>query len=208
VPLLTALFATALLMGLGLSLALLGAGETTLAARDRDARTAQYAARGAVALGAAELRLLPSWASVLRPGTPSELSAVPARVADTTLTPAAPWGGTLDLRVLTTQLQAETDAAGGPGDPMAWRLFVYTPLNRVAPAAAASCRLYLAVWVSDDRADGDGNASADINGSIVIHAEALGPDGLRMAIEATIQRLPLGGGRGDLVRLLSVRPQP
>lgn len=206
-PLLTALFATALLMALGLALALLGMGETTLAARDRDARAAEYAARAATALGAAELRLLPSWSVVLRPGTPSELAGVSARVTDSSLTPAAPWGGTLDLRALTSQLQAETDAAGVPGDAMAWRLFAYAPLSRLVPGPASS-RLYLVVWVSDDRADGDHDPSADTNGSIVIHAEALGSDGLRTAVEATIQRVPGSGGGPDVVRLLSVRPRP
>jgi hypothetical protein len=208
VPLLTALCATAMLMALGLALALLGASETTLAARDRDARAAEYAARAAIALGATELRLLPSWSAVLRSGTQPELAAAPARVIDSTLTPTVPWGGTLDLRALTRQLQAETDSAGTVGDPLAWRLFAYTPLSRVAPVAAASSRLYLAVWVSDDPADGDHDASADTNGSIVIHAEALGAEGLRAAIEATIQRLSPPGGGPDLIRLLSVRPRP
>jgi len=42
----------------------------------------------------------------------------------------------------------------------------------------------------------------------VIHAEALGADGLRTAVEATIQRRSPPGGGPDLIRLLTVRPRP
>lgn len=205
--LLTSLFASALLMGLGLALALTASGESTLAARDRDARAALYAARAAAALGAAELRLQPSWNGVLRTGVNPELSSVPARVVDPSVTPTAPWGAPLDLRALTTQLQTETDAGGGAGDPIAWRLFAYGPIGRLVPAGPWT-RFYLLVWVSDDRADGDGNPSADINGSILIHAEALGADGVRAIVDATIQRVAQEGGQPDLVRLLTVRPKP
>src|SRR5438045_2071387 len=132
--LLTALFASTLLMGLGLSLALLGSGEGTLAARARDAASAAYAARAAATLAFAELHLQPSWTVVLRPGAYPELSAAPAQIVDTTLMPTSPWGAALDLRALTTELQAETDAAGAPGDPIAWRLFAYGPMARVVAA--------------------------------------------------------------------------
>ena len=185
--LLTGVFAAVLLMGLGLSLALLGSGEATLAARARDAASASYAARAAAAVGVAELRLQPSWSAVLRQGAYPELSAAPAQIVDASLTPAAPWGVTLDLRALTNQLQAETDAAGGAGDPIVWRLFAYGPMTRLVPAGPWA-RLYLAVWVSDDRADGDANPSADTNGSVLVHAEALGPDGARAAVEETVPR--------------------
>jgi hypothetical protein len=202
-----ALLASAILMGLGLSLALLGTGETTLAGRARDGTSAAYAARAAAALAIAELRAQPSWAGVLMQGAYPELSAAPARVVDTSLTPLAPWGAPLDLRALTTALQAETDAAGGAGDPIAWRLFAYCPIGRLAPAGAWT-RYYLVAWVSDDRADGDGNPSADMNGSILVHAEALGADGGRTVLEATVQRTASAGGGADQVRLVTIRPKP
>jgi len=207
VALLTALFASALLTGLGLSLVLLGTGEAMLAARDRDATAAAYAARAAAALGVAELRLQPSWSGVLRPGAYAEISATPARVVDTSLTPVAPWRAPLDLLGLTDQLQAETDAAAPPGDPIAWRLFAYGSFDRLVPHGPWS-RLYLLVWVSDDAADGDGNPTADTNGSVLVHAEALGADGGRAVVEATVQRRAPPGGGPDVVRLLTLRPRP
>jgi len=204
---LTAVFASALLTALGVSLALLGTGETTLAGRGCDTASAAYAARAALTLGVAELRLQPSWVGVLKPGSYPELSASPSQIVDTSLRPTAPWGAVLDVRVLTSQLQAETDAAGGVGDPMVWRLFAYGPIGRLVPAGPWTLH-YLLVWVSDDGADGDANPSADTNGSILLHAEALGPAGLRGAVEATVWRRPPGGTGPDGVRVLTIRPQP
>jgi len=205
--LLMALFASALLTGLGLSLALMGSGEMTLAGRGRETASAAYAARAAATQAFAELRQQPSWAGVIRQGAYPELSSTPARDVDTSLTPTAPWGTVLDLRALTTQLQAETDAAAGVGDPIAWRLFAYGPLGRLVPAGPWT-HYYLLVWVSDDRADGDGNPSADMNGSILVHAEALGADGGRTIVDATVQRTAAPGGGPDVVRVVTVRPRP
>ena len=82
--LLTALFASALLMGLGLSLALVGSGEGALAARGRDAAAHGYAARAAAALAIAELRVQPSWAAVLRQGMYPEVSAAVSKLGAAT----------------------------------------------------------------------------------------------------------------------------
>ena len=204
---LTAVFASALLTALGVSLALLGTGETTLAGRGCDTASAAYAARAALTLGIAELRLQPSWVGVLKPGSYPELSASPSRIVDTSLRPTAPWGAVLDVRVLTSQLQAETDAAGGVGDPMVWRLFAYGPIGRLVPGGPWA-RHSLLVWVSADPGDGDGDPSADMNGSILIHAEALGRDGTRALVEATVRRTTPPGGGPDLVRLLTVGAKP
>jgi hypothetical protein len=207
VALLTVLSATALLMGLGVSLLLLSAGEATLAARDRDAKSAAYAAHAAATIGVAELRALPSWSGVVAAGVYPELSSTPSRLLDSTLTPLAPWGARLDLRTLTARVQAESDSAGSPGDPPAWRLFAYAPLSRVIPRAAPDNALYLLIWVADDTADGDGDPSADKNGILVVHAEAAGPDDLRSIVEASVLRRPAAGGP-DMFRVLSIRPNP
>jgi hypothetical protein len=199
-----ALWATALLLALGASLLLLGTGEATLAARDRDGRAAAYAAQAAATAGLAELRALPSWGGVVAPGAYPEVSSTPSRLADSSLTPAAPWGRVLDLRALTARLQSETDAAGRPGDPSVWRLFAYAPLSRLVPAAS---NFYLLVWVADDTADGDGDPSTDKNGILILHAETTGPDDVRAIVEASVSRQPVQGGP-DLFRILSIRPNP
>jgi hypothetical protein len=131
--LLTALFATALLMGLGLSIVLLGSAETTLASHDRDARALAYASKAAIAVAAADLRARPSWSALLAPGAVPEASASPGRFVDPTLAPATPWNGDPpDLRALTGRLQADSDAVTSlGGDAPTWRLFEYGSLARL-----------------------------------------------------------------------------
>ena len=129
--LLTVLVGGALLAGMALSLALMGAGESTLAMHDRDVRSAAYAARGAASLAIAELRQRGDWSTMLTAGGDPSVSAAPSRLMDVSLTPSAPWGGTLDLRALTAAVQADTDGAPGPGDAIVWRLFLASPLDRV-----------------------------------------------------------------------------
>ena len=192
--LLTSVLATALLMGLGLSILLLGSAETTLAGHDRDARALEYAARAAGALAAADLRGLPSWAGLAMPGAAAEVSATPGSFVDATLTPAVPWGAAaLDLRLLTALLQAESDAASSGGAAPPWRLFEYGPLPGLVAEAAARNPYYLVVWVTGDSA------------AAVIHAVAYGPADGRSITEISMARRPVPGGP-DLFRILTIRP--
>jgi hypothetical protein len=193
--LLTALFATALLMALGVSLVLLGTAETTLASHDRDARALGYAARAASAVAAADLRAMPSWAGLGAPGAVPELSATPGTFVDSTLAPGVPWGGSaLDLRALTVRLQAESDAAAPSGGPApSWRLFEYGALTRLVPESASRNPYYLVVWVADD------------NGLVVTRAAAYGPGEGRSITEISVMRQPVQGGP-DRFRILTIRP--
>ena len=189
--LLTALFVSALSIGLGLSLVLLSSVEATLAGHDREARALAAAARAASAIAVSDLRALPSWTSVARPGAVPELSASPGRFVDATLSPPAPWGGgTLDLRSLTAQLQAESDASTPAGVPHPqWRLFVYGSLSSAMVVPAPPW--YLAAWVADDR------------GVLLVRAAALARGEARAEVEMSAVRVPAEGG--DAVRILSVR---
>lgn len=189
--LVTALFATALLMALGLSIALLGGAETTLAARHRDGRALGHAARAGLSIAAADLRALSSWTGVGAPGAVPEVSATVGQLVDSTLTPAAPWGGPpLDLRALTARLQAETDAASSSGAAPAWRLFSYGPMAGLVPESGWQNPYYLVVWVADEGA------------TLVARAVAYGPGHGRSIIEASLGREPAT----SRVRILTIRP--
>src|SRR5436305_940044 len=87
--LLTALLATALLMGLGVSILLLGSTETALASRDRDSRALGYAARAGASVAAADLRAMSSWAALGTAGPVPEVCATPGQLIDSTLMPMA-----------------------------------------------------------------------------------------------------------------------
>lgn len=203
-PLLTALFGTALLIGLGLSLVLMGSAETTLARRDRDSRSLARAARAAAALAVADLRALPSWAGVPQQGTPPELSAAAGRLAPATLAPAVPWGGTLDLRTVTSRLQSATDAEGAPGDPSIWRVYGAANLaSLVSGTGGLPC--FMVIWVADDPVDGDGDPSADTNGIIQVRGAAFGAGEGEAVVSLTVSREAVAGGP-HAVRILTVRP--
>ena len=204
-PLLTALFATALLMGLGLSLVLMGSAETTLARRDRDARSLARAARAIATMAVADLRALPSWTAVLQAGSSPELSAVPGRLTPATLSPALPWGGAIDLRAATSRVQATTDANPLSGDPSRWRLFGAASLVALVPDAAGGTPCFLAVWVADDGVDGDGDPSADSNGVIWVRGAAFGPGEGEAVVSLAVSREAAAGGP-DVVRILTIRP--
>lgn len=191
--LVTALFASALLMGLGLSVALLGRAETTLASRDRDGRALRQAARAGLGIAAADLRALPAWTGVGAPAAVAEVSAIVGSLVDSTLTPAVPWGGPpLDLRALTARLQVESDSAAPSGTACPWRLFSYGPIARLVPELGWQNPYYLVVWV------------ADCGDYLVTRAVAYGPGDGRSILEASLVRDP----DTNLVRILSIRPGP
>jgi hypothetical protein len=111
-----------------------------------------------------------------------------------------PSGDVLDLDAETMELQSESSAQGtfGANTPQ-WRLFAWGPLATMAPLALASSQ-YVAVWVSDDPSEVDGNPSVDTNGVLTVHADARGPGGARRMVEATVARKTAG-----VMRMISWR---
>jgi hypothetical protein len=202
---LAAAIAAALLSGLALAIALLGAGEGMLASHERMSRSLRQAAEGAVQLALADLRSAPSWDVVLAAGGVAEVSAAPGRLFDGSLLPPAPWGGgVVDLRAATVRLQAAADAGRGPGDgPQVWRLFIAGPLARAVPGVAAP-PWYVGVWVADDRADSDGDGGHDSNGIVAVRGMAFGPFDALAAVDASLWRDPAGSS--GAVRILTIRP--
>ena len=199
---LTAILATVLLMGLGLSIVLLGTSEAVLAAHDRTARALREASMAAVHLTLADLRRQPSWSAALAEGAPSS-SARPGRAVDLSLFPAAPWGGpALDLRQITADVAAAADTGGG--DLQVWRLYEYGGLPTLVPGVSTP-PLYLAAWIADDRADGDGDPLADSNGILAVRAAAFGPGETRAMTAVSIRKTTPPAGPAQ-VQVLAIRP--
>ena len=202
-----ALLATALLSALGLAIALVAIGESTLASRERTTRALRQAAEGAAYLAVADLGALPSWSGVLADGAFPPLAAIRAQFSEVTVLPPSPWDGAaaIDLRAITERRQAESDADRGPADAaQRWRLFGNAPLERLAPATSSG-PWYVAVWVADDRADSDGDPDRDANGVLAVRAEAYGPGDAVAAIEVTVARPRAATGPGG-ARMLAIRP--
>jgi len=195
VAVLTALFAAMVSIGLGMSLALLGTAETSLAGHDRDARALRYASRAAASLAVSELRRLPSVRDVGRAGPIAQISATPGTFVEATLAPRGPWGGgALDLRALTSRIQAEADAAAGAAaSHPVWRLFVYGSLADLVPDAGVPA--YLVFWVADD------------GGIVLVRAAAFGPGESRALTELSLAAAE-DSDAGAGLKVLVVRPDP
>jgi hypothetical protein len=179
-----ALMAVLLLTALGAAVVMVTNTETRIAANHRNSQEALYAADAAVERVVQDLLMVPRWNDILTGTSQSAFSDGNASDAKT-----LPGGGTMRLDVATTQLQSESDAAAqwGANNPQ-WRLFAWGPIGDMVPGATIDSPMYVAVWIADDPAEADGDPSADTNGTLTLHAEALGPFGTRKVIEVTVAR--------------------
>lgn len=191
--LIIALMAVMLLTALGATVVMVSNTETMISGNYRSSQEALYAADAGVERVMQDLLMIPRWNDILNSangvaGTRSAFIDGDAQALKT-----LPLGGgqmTLccGANTATGQLQAATDALAqwGLNSPQ-WRLFAHAPLSRVLPSEIDSA-MYVAIWIADDPAEEDGNPLADTNGTLTIHAEALGPSGARKVIEVTIAR--------------------
>jgi len=170
-----ALFVSGLLAALGQGLVMLTNTEQAIAANHEAGIETLYAADAALAAVMPELRRTPDWSGLLS-------GAVPSGFTDGTHAPVAPSGATIDLDRLTAELQARS-APWGANNPV-WRLYAYGPLDRLS--AGFRSRSYVAVWIADDPAETDGNPAVDTNRTMLVRAEAFGPNRGRRAIQATV----------------------
>lgn len=182
----TALIAVLLVLSLGLAttgvLVLLSAAELRLAASDRDAVEARYAAESAFDWALVDLQASASWTEVLAGTLGSSFAVGPAQLPS--------GAGVVDSEAERLRMQELTDAASaaGPNTPR-WRLFGWGRLDDVLPGVVESrSPMAVAVWVADDEADLDGTAEHDSNQTLWVRAVAYGGQGGRRAIEGLVMR--------------------
>jgi hypothetical protein len=191
--LIIALMAMMLLTALGAAVVMVSNTETRIAMNYRNSTEALYAADAAVERVVEDLLLIPRWNDILA-GTAQSAFVDGAMTSAKTL----PGGGHVTLccgqNTATGELQAATDTENlwGANNPQ-WKLFAWGPLTDILPNSQIDSPMYLAVWVADDPADGmggvqDGNPLADVNGTLTLHAEAIGPSGTRKIVEVTAAR--------------------
>jgi hypothetical protein len=193
--LIIALMAMMLLTALGAAVVMVSNTETHIAGNYRNSQEALYAADAAVERVVQDLLLIPRWNDILG-GTAQSGFVDGGMTAPKTL----PGGGTMTLccdgnpvpanpRTATGQLQAETDTLNlwGANNPQ-WKLFAWGPLQDMLPNDQIDSPMYVAVWVADDPAETDGNPATDGNGTLTLHAEAVGPSGTRKVVEVTVAR--------------------
>lgn len=198
--LIIALMSMMLLAALGTAVVMVTNTETMIVANHRDSQEALYAADAAVERVVQDLLMVPRWNDVLEGTVQSSFIDGPMTTPKNLRA-----GGSILLccgtNTATAQLQAETDILNlwGANNPQ-WRLFAWSPLSEIIPQAAIDSNFYVAVWVADDPADAvpdaqgnpgatpDNNPLADSNGTLTLHAEAIGPRGTRKVVEVTVAR--------------------
>jgi hypothetical protein len=191
--LIIALMAMMLLTALGAAVIMVSNTETHISNNYRNSQEALYAADAAVERVVQDLLMVPRWNDILGGITQSGF-------VDGSMTgsKSLPGGGTMTLccgtNTATGQLQAETDTLNlwGTNNPQ-WKLYAWGPLKDMLPNSEIDSPMYVAVWIADDPADGtggvaDGNPLLDVNGTLTLHAEAVGPSGTRKVIEVTVAR--------------------
>jgi len=186
--LIIALMAMMLLTALGAAVVMVANTETHIAGNYRNSQEALYAADAAVERVVQDLLLVPRWNDILS-GTAQSGFVDGAMTSSKTL----PAGGHVTLccgaNTATGQLQSQTDTLNlwGANNPQ-WKLFAWGPLGDMLPNNQIDSPMYVAVWIADDPAETDGNPAADVNGTLTLHAEAIGPSGTRKVIEVTVAR--------------------
>jgi len=205
--LLLALVLIVLVSGVAAAVVIVSRTETLVAANFRTAREALFAAEGAVAQTVRDLAATPDWNGVLTAAVPSSFMDG-AAIGSRTL----PGGDVVTLCCGSGSLSGEVQTRADSGrlwgsDTPEWTLFVWGPVADWRPPGVIRSAFYVAAWVSDDPADGDGDPSADNNGVLRIHAQALGPRGARRIVEAVVQRPSIGSPATPApgVRLVSWR---
>lgn len=200
--LIVALLITMIVTAIGVGLATIATTEMLIATSYRQAQEAAYGAEAALERALGDLDRIADWSTVLVPPPANVMSTF----VDGMARPRGPGGGILDLAALTVARQRESDDRSGPdrfgADAPQWRLFAHAPIQQLS-AAGPRVPVYLVVWVADDGLDGDGDPARDSNGKIVVHAQAVGSEGVWRAIESTIGRAP-----GDPIRTLSWHRTP
>jgi hypothetical protein len=182
--LIIALMATMLLTALGATVVMVSRTETSIANNYRNSQEALYAADAAIDRVVQDLLMVPRWNDMLAGTTTSSFMDGSAGISKT-----LPGGGTITLTSATAELQSITDAADewGLNDPQ-WKLFAWGPLSEIANDVTIDSPMYVAVWVADDPAETDDDPLSDTNGTLTLHAVAIGPSGTRKVIEVTVAR--------------------
>lgn len=180
------LLLTVLLVALCTAVALIADADVSIAANHRDGVVLAHQAEGAAAFAVQELALLADWTPVLAGG-------VSSRLAGAFVLPPAAGGASLDGPGLTSALQQAT-YGGSPfgADTPQWRLFGRGVPGADLPFDGLSEQVFVAIWISDDVAEVDGDPGADTNDTVVVRARAIGPRRSQCDVQAVVARVEPG----------------
>ena len=184
--LLLAIVLGTVLGGVASVIALTARMETLVAGRVEQGQSLRYGAEGALGLALADLGAM-DWTAALA-GMPSTFTAGNPGAAQ-----GMPGVGPIQLCCgagsLTAQVQQSANAGKAWGaDTPQWRVYAWGPAQSWLHPGAIHAPFYVAAWIADDPADGDGDPATDANGTIGVYAVALGPAGGRRSVRVAVAR--------------------
>jgi hypothetical protein len=208
IALIVSLMAMMLLMALGIALVMTTTTETRIAGNYSGGVEALYAADAAVERVMDDILTVPDWNDILNGTRQSAFVDGPANGTRT-----LPDGTTLDLTAATNMLDCGKLTSCGDSDLNAvsderpwgtnnprWRLYAYGRVDDMLPTESINSLDYVVVWIADDPAESDGDATKDGitpgldgqpnpgKGVLAMHAEAYGPMGVKRVIEVTVAK--------------------
>ena len=197
VALIVALLSMLLLSALGVGLMMTTMSETMIATNYRDGGEALYAADAGIERVMQDLLTIPDWDSLLTAANARSSFTDGADPGERTL----PDGSVLNLVHATNVLNCNkiadcTDAdmdAWSAERPFSvnnprWRLVGYSPVADIIETGTVRSAMYVGVWIADDQAETDGEPSDDVNGVLLMRAQAFGPGGASSVVEVTLGR--------------------
>ena len=196
VALIIAIMSMLLLTALGLGLMMTTASETAIANNYRDSGEVMYGADAAVERVMQDLLTVPDWNRILSGQVQSSfIDGAPSGAR------TLPDGSTIDLGAATNMLNCGKTSNCSSADMDAWtserpwsannprwQLFSYSPLADIIETGTVLSPVYVAVWIADDPGESDAAPAADLNGVLMLRAQAFGPGGAASIIEVTVGR--------------------
>jgi hypothetical protein len=215
--LIAVLLAVVLIGALAAALVLGATAETAIAANFQRSSEVDYAVEAIAQAVVPELQAVRDWTAVLNGSTQSRFVDGAGHGSRTLAD-----GSTIVLEEIVNLANCDKTSACTDAEMDAvtadrpwsvnnprWQLYVYTPLDAVLPAGAASSPYYVVLMVGDDPAENDGDPTVDGGapatgeadnpgfGRLMLRAEAFGPAGAHSRLDLTI---------GRSVRVLTWRP--
>ena len=178
VSLVILMMAIVVILGLTGSVVSLVRIDTSIAMNYRRSVGLLYAAEAALELVVQDFGRVGSWDQVLRGRTTSRLWSRDPRVVMID-------GTVLDLAQVTADLLRGRGVATRSA---VWRFAGQTQLESVSRVQFSSEPNVVAVWLSDDLEDNDGDPLSDSNMRLSVYAVAFGAGRSRRAIQATVRR--------------------
>jgi len=208
IALIVSLMAMMLLMALGVALVMTTTTETRIAGNYAGGTEALYAADAAVERVMDDILTVPDWNDILNGTRQSAFVDGPASgtrtLPDGTQLNLTAATNMLDCAKVTTCSDVDLNALSderpwGTNNPR-WRLYAYGRVDDMLPTESINSLDYVVVWIADDPAETDGDATKDGitpgldgqpnpgKGVLAMHAEAYGPMGVKRVIEVTVAK--------------------